>query len=232
MIASGDGGDYPTVDALDLVEVRLIENVVNDTVRIEWQVRGTSTPPPSGAAYRYLLYTSIDGVARMLDIGWNGTAATCTARSPAGCVAERSGNVFSATYPAATLGATEGAVLFDVIAFSHKTPGAFFTGGLLKGQGTEDRAPGPLTATEQATPRRGEEHVFVGQSIDPPTGQVHLTVDGGAPRTVASGVGTFPWSTRVGPVSPGTHTLTARLFLDGASTPAATDTVTVFKARD
>ncbi|MDQ4005153.1 MAG: S8 family serine peptidase, partial [Actinomycetota bacterium] len=231
VIASGDGGDYAANDSQDLVEARLTENVVSDTVTVEWQVRGTTTAPSPGTSFRYWLFTSIDGVARRLGVTWTGVTTTISDESPAACSAAKADSVFSLTCPAASLGATEGAVLFDAFAATFRTPGLVF-GGITKGSGTEDVAPGGLGATALSLPERGEEHVFVGQSIDPPTGRVTLSVDGDAQRTVGTGLGPFTWSSHVGPVSPGTHTLTARLFIDGASTPAATDSITVFKARD
>ncbi|MGH2661961.1 MAG: S8 family serine peptidase [Actinomycetota bacterium] len=163
VIAEDASDDHP-VDSLDIEEVTLTEDPGTGTVRVDWEVRGTSTPPAPGSSIRYLLYNSIDGVFRILGVQWTGTGdPTCSNDSTPGCVASLSENVFTAEYPAAELEASRGGELFDAFAATFVSPGALFTGGPFRGGGTEDRAPGGDGSTAVTHPARGEEHVFVAQ---------------------------------------------------------------------
>lgn len=211
VIAEGDEGDHP-IDALDLQKVTVSEDAAGGTVTVGWEVRGTTGTPATGTAYR--LFNSIDGVGRRLQVNWNGTTPTCALDLAASCTAAKIGNTFAATYPATTLGAARGAVMFDVWAAAYSTV-------------IQDRAPGPDGASFLVTPARGEEHVFVGGGgADPgPTGELYLSVDGGTAQPVGAGQGSFTWQTTVGPLAPGPHTLVAELQIGG--TVVASDTVTV-----
>ncbi|HET6770594.1 MAG TPA: S8 family serine peptidase [Actinomycetota bacterium] len=210
VIADGDGGDVEP-PAVDLVRVSL-EEKVDGTVTISWQVADTATTPPGGTGYR--LTNSIDGVNRLLQVNWDGTTATCSQALAAQCTAAKVGNTFTGTYPASALGADRGAIMFDAFASS-------FT------QVIVDRAPGDVGGTLVTHPAQGQEHVFAAPSD--PLGAVNVFVDGNPVpgNPVATGQGAFNWQTTVGPLACGLHTIFAEIALDTNPVISASDSITV-----
>jgi serine protease AprX len=220
VIASGDGGDVPSAGA-DLTAVTLEERV-DGTVAVTWQVTDAGAAPPTGL--EFALFNSIDGVARRLGMTWNGTTATCVQALAPNCTASRSGNSLTAVYQATgpnSLGIVRGAIMFDAWAASFtdnpETP--------------HDRAPGDVGATSTTHPAQGQEHVFAAPSN--PIGAVNLYVDGNAlaGNPVATGQGIFTWETSVGPLSCGTHTIFAEIVLDTTPPLSANDSIGVLVRR-
>lgn len=216
VIASGDGGDVP-VAAADLTMVKLEERI-NGTVAVTWEVTNASTPPSTGV--EFALFNSIDGVARRLGMTWNGTTATCVQALASNCAASRSGNSLTAVYQATgatSLGVVRGAIMFDAWA-------ATFTDNP---ETPHDRAPGDVGATSTTHPALGQEHVFAAPSD--PVGAVNVFVDGNPVpgNPVATGQGAFNWQTTVGPLPCGTHTIFAEIQLDTNPVLSASDSITV-----
>jgi serine protease AprX len=213
VIASGDGGDFPTA-SVDLTMVSMEERI-NGTVAVTWQVTNAASPPSTGI--EFALFNSINGAARRLGMTWNGTTATCVQALAGSCTASASGNNFTAVYPAAALGATRGAIMFDPWA-------ATFTDNP---EAPQDRAPGDVGATSTTHPAQGQEHVFAAPSD--PVGAVNVFVDGNPVpgNPVATGQGAFNWQTTVGPLPCGLHTIFAEIQLNTNPVLSASDSITV-----
>lgn len=210
VIVDGDGGDVAPA-ALDLTRVTL-EEKINGTVTISWEVTDAAVTPPGGTAYR--LTNTIDGVSRFLQVNWDGTTATCSQALAGQCTAAKVGNRFTATYPNSALGATRGAIMYDSFASSFD-------------QLIVDRAPGDVGGTLTTNPAQGQEHVFAAPTD--PVGAVFVFVDGNPVpgNPVATGQGAFTWQTTAGPLPNGTHSIFAIINLDTVPVLSATDSISV-----
>lgn len=220
VIASGDGGDVaPT--AGDLTRVSLEERV-NGTVAITWEVTDASTAPPTGV--EFALVNSINGVARRLGMTWNGTTAACVQELAVNCSASRVGNSLTAVYPATgpnSLGVVRGTLMLGAWA-------ATFTDDP---ETLHDRAPGDIGATSTTHPARGQEHGFSAPSN--PIGAVNLYIDGNpfAANPVATGQGIFSWLTTLGQLSCGSHTVVAEIVLETSPPLIASDSIGILVRR-
>ena len=218
-IANEPGSDAEIASA-DLQQV-VVSEPSPGSVRVLFTVRDTSNPTDRPHAFE--LFHSLNGKPARVSVNWvpSTNALSCdqtvinaeglTESAPLdGCLAERpSPNSFTLTYPlSSVLGdgvPVRGAHMFDVWA------SAFVTANV-------DQAPGGPGALVSA-PRRGPPHVFVGSPLpgSDVAGDVSLSVDGAAPTAATSGAGTFAWTSDVGPLDPGAHTLTASLESSGVT---------------
>jgi serine protease AprX len=232
------GGQAPTARVL-ADETTVLDHVVGSVdfqtlqlsepaaglLEVRYTVKDTSLPPP--VAHSYDLFYALGTSTGRLSLSWEPSTGemscdqvvndgTTNSSIPLpGCVgAHPDPTTFTLTFPVDEIlpdgVELRGAVLRDMWAASYI--------GVI-----QDQLPGGI-GSSVIHPERADPYVLSGGTTpgtDEP-GTVSLSLDGGDPEPVASGVGTIPWTHEFGPLADGPHTLTAQL-VSGSTT--VTDSV-------
>lgn len=220
-LAAGDGGDFQGPGAADLVGLTVDEQETG--FLYTWQVRSLTDLPPTGSVSLRVTQV-VDGKSFLSTVILNAVGATPAAAStgntavPTSASRNLATNTVSAFVPFTNLGnAPGGSVAYKVFASS-------FIGAIV------DSAPGGRGADAITRPEYSRPYTVVRpRVVVPPTATVTIALDGGA-EVPAALTGTSPEYDWAGSVdltgaTPGTHTITATLRLDGVV--RATDSVTV-----
>jgi serine protease AprX len=220
-IFNGDTSDLVTAPgAGNVVSLNALETTTG--IKYSLEVADPTDLPLNGTVAFRLLQNE-NGVARNTTVQLTSSGASAAGGdAPASSVA-LIGNTIEFMVSFANLGnPSAGAPAHNVFVVSFEPAIAFpFTDAQAIDMAPSDNPPSAVNfplLLRQTFLQYGRPYTILRADLPPttPAAGVTLAVDGGAPSAVVL-TGSSPnygWSTSVGPLSPGSHTLTARLYLD------------------